>query len=448
MNQNTLLEYKVKDINLAEQGRKNYELAKSNMPVLAKIRDELSAEKPFAGQRIAGAIHVTKETAVLIKTLQELGAEVAWAPCNPLSTQDDIAAYLTTQGVKIYAWRGCTLDEYYWSIDQIIATKPTLTMDDGCDVVFRIHDKAKTDPSCLEGIIGGTEETTTGVHRLESMSAQNALCYPIIAVNNAETKWDFDNIYGTGQGTIDGILRATSMMITGKTFVVSGYGHCGKGVAKRARGMGAKVVVTEINPIEALRAKMEGFDVMPMNEAAKIGDIFVTATGIKDIITNEHFPLMKNGAVLSNTGHFNVEVNYEQLKQMATVEQVRPNMEKYTFSNGKYVYLLAEGRLVNLSAAEGHPSEVMDLSFSNQVLALKTLIETSKTPRPRHCGGCHGCDNTNEEEACGLPPGVYGIKKQQDQWIAAAKLEAIGVNIDHLTDEQKAYTEGFGEGTK
>lgn len=426
------MKYKVKDLNLAEQGRKKYEWANEHMPVLAKLKEQHTKDKPLEGLRIAGAIHVTKETAVLVKTLQELGAQVAWAGCNPLSTQDDIAAYLATQDVNIYAWRGCNNKEYYWCIDQIIKTKPNLTMDDGCDVVVRIHEKAKEKQSALEGIIGGTEETTTGVHRLRAMHTAGELKYPIIAVNDAETKWDFDNIYGTGQGTLDGILRATSVLITGKTFVVAGYGHCGKGVAMRARGAGAKVVVTEVDPIQALRAKMEGYDVMPMSEAAKIGDIFVTATGVKDIITNEHFLTLKNGAILSNTGHFNVEVRVDQLENFAIKrEETRPNTMRYDLPNGKHVYVLAEGRLVNLSAAEGHPSEVMDLSFSNQVLSLLRLVELNKA------------DYDPE-----LWQGILEIPKEQDLLIAKLKLESMGISIDELTEEQKKYLESWNEGTK
>ncbi len=435
------MKHKIKDITLSEQGRRQYELARENMPVLERLREKYSASKPLKGYRIAGAIHVTKETAVLVKTLQDIGAQVAWAGCNPLSTKDETAAYLATQDVSIFAWHG-NHKEYYWCIDQIIGTKPNLTMDDGCDVVVRIHEKAKKNRKVLEGIVGGTEETTTGVHRLRAMSQAGELRYPIIAVNDAETKWDFDNIYGTGEGTIDGIKRASHTMIAGKTFVVAGYGHCGKGVAMRAAGSGAKVIITEINPIQALKAEMDRYSVMPMADAVKIGDIFVTATGMKDIITKEHFEHMKNGAILSNTGHFNVEVRADQLGEMAvSKETVRPNMEKYTLPNGKHIYLLAEGRLVNLVAAEGHPSEVMDLSFSNQVLSLLTLTDR---------GTCH---HSNKPRRCAckkpvLDIGVHEIRPCQDMYIASLKLECKGITIDTLTAEQKAYINNWKTGTE
>ena len=449
MSLNNLLDYKVKDLDLAEQGCKQYELAKERMPVLENLlqRQRCIEPKPLKGYKIAGAIHVTKETAVLVKALQELGAEVAWAGCNPLSTKDDVAAYLATEGVKIFAWHN-NHDDYYWCIDQIIKTKPNITMDDGCDVVVRIHEKAKKNPRLLEGIIGGTEETTTGVHRLKAMANAGELKYPIIAVNDAETKWDFDNIYGTGLGTIDGIMRASHTLITGKIFVVAGYGHCGKGVAKRAAGSGAKVIITEVDPVQALRAEMDGYSVMTMDNASKVGDIFVTATGMKDIITKDHFPHMKNGAILSNTGHFNVEVRVDQLEDMAlSKEPVRENMMRYGLPDNKHIYILAEGRLVNLAAAEGHPSEVMDLSFSNQMLSIIDLVHKSKE---RH--ELIGPHNTRSRCDCRLPsyefPGVYGITPEQDKHIATLKLESIGVEIDHLTNEQKAYMKGFGEGTK
>lgn len=416
------MEYKVKDIELAPQGKKKIEWAEEHMPVLRAVREEFENKKPLSGLKIAGAIHVTKETAVLIRTLKALGAEVAWAGCNPLSTQDDVAAQLAAEGVKIYAWRN-NHDDYYWCIDQIIATKPNITMDDGADVVFRVH---KMYPGMLANIKGGTEETTTGVHRLKAMATDKKLKYPIIAVNNAETKWDFDNVYGTGQGTIDGILRATNLLLTGRNLVVAGYGHCGKGVAMRAKGIGANVIVTEVDPIQALKARMDGFSVMPMSEAVKIGDVFVTATGCKDVIGKKHFQLMKEGTVLANTGHFNVEVNAKELEEISvSKEEVRPNNVKYTLPNGRHVYLLAEGRLVNLSSAEGHPSEVMDLSFSNQVLSLIHLLEN-----------LDGMDNK-----------VYEINKEQDKKIAELKLKAFGIDIDKLTEEQKRYLSSYEEGT-
>lgn len=414
--------YKVKDIALADAGKKKIEWAEAHMPVLLALRKEYEASKPLQGLRIAGAIHVTKETGVLIRTLKALGAEVAWSGCNPLSTQDDVAAALANEGVEIYAWRNNHQD-YYWCIDQIIATKPKLTMDDGGDVVFRIHTNY---PESLEGIIGGTEETTTGVHRLKAMAKEGKLKYPIIAVNDAETKWDFDNVYGTGQGTIDGILRSTSVLIAGKTFVVAGYGHCGKGVAMRAKGMGANVIVTEVDPIPALKARLEGFEVMKMDDAAELGDIFVTATGCKDIISVRHFISMKEGAILSNTGHFNVEVDVKRLEEIAiSKEDIRDNCVKYLLPTGKNVYLLAEGRLVNLSAAEGHPSEVMDLSFANQVMSILNIAQNHPD----------------------MKPDVYEISKEQDQKIATLKLKSQGISIDKLTEEQKKYLSSYANGT-
>lgn len=325
--------------------------------------------------------------------------------------------------MQIYAWRGVSKEEYYWCIDKIIQTKPNLTLDDGCDVVVTMH---KNHPELIKGITGGTEETTTGVHRLMAMEKDGKLKYPIMAVNNAETKWDFDNIYGTGQGTIDGIQRATSTMITGKTFVVAGYGHCGKGVAKRARGLDAEVIVTEVDPIQALKARMDGYRVMPMAEAAKLGDIFVTATGCNKVITEEHFKHLRPGAILSNTGHFNVEVDYDCLERIAVnKKEIRPNMVRYDLPGGKHIYLLAEGRLVNLSAAEGHPSEVMDLSFSNQILCLKFLVENKGK----------------------LGNKVYEVSEEQDKKVAEMKLKGMGIKIDRLSEEQKEYMESYEEGT-
>lgn len=418
--------YKIKDIKLAKEGKKLIKRAEEEMPVLKMLKQEFSHNRFLIGYRVGGAIHVTKETAVLVKTLKYLGAEVAWAGCNPLSTNDKIAAAMADEGVKIYAWRGLSKKDYYGCIEQVINTKPNLTMDDGCDVVVRIHQKF---PKYLEDIIGGTEETTTGVHRLKIMQKEGKLKYPIIAINNAETKWDFDNVYGTGQGTIDGIQRATSTLITGKTFVIAGYGHCGGGVAKRARGLDAEVIITEVNPIQALKARMDGFRVMPMMEAVKRGDIFVTATGCNKIITEKHFKHLKPGAILSNTGHFNVEVDYKCLEKIAkSKEEIRPNMVRYDMPWDKHLYLLAEGRLVNLSAAEGHPSEVMDLSFSNQILSLKSLIDK------------HRQVSTLENK-------VYEVPEEQDKKIATMKLKSMGIKIDKHTKEQTEYINNYEEGT-
>jgi len=415
--------YWVKDLSLAEDGKNLINRAEQEMPVVMRLREEYKNNKFLQGYKIGGAIHVTKETAVLIRTLRSLGADVAWAGCNPLSTNDSIAAALAEEGVKIYAWRGVNKEEYYNCIKKVIDSTPNITMDDGCDVVATLHQEY---PEKIANIIGGTEETTTGVHRIVSMEKAGVLKYPILAVNNSETKCEFDNVYGTGQTTIDGIQRATGTLITGKTFVVAGYGHCGRGVAKRAKGLDAEVIVTEVDGIKALKARFDGYRVMPMSEAVKVGDIFVTVTGCNKIITKEHFDNIKDGAILANSGHFNVEVDYDWLEANAkTKHQVRPNMVQYELTNGKKVNLLAEGRLVNLSAAEGHPSEVMDLSFANQILCLKYLVE--KKGR--------------------LENKVYDMPREQDELIARMKLESMGIRIDELTPEQKSYSESYAEGT-
>lgn len=426
--------YKVKNIKLAEKGIPLIKKAEEDMPVLGMLKEKFKDDRFLEGRRIAGAIHVTKETAVLVRTLKYLGAEVAWAGCNPKSTKDEIAAALAKEGVKIYAWYN-NHEKYYWCIDQIIKTKPHLTMDDGCDVVVKLHDEHKKNPErrLLENIIGGTEETTTGVHRLRAMEKDGELKYPIMAVNDAETKWDFDNIYGTGQGTIHGIQNASATLIAGKTFVVAGYGHCGKGVAKRAQGMGANVIVTEVDPIAALKAVMDGYRVMPMTEAAKVGDIFCTATGCNKVITEEHFKKMKKGAILSNTGHFNVEVDYAWLEENAvSKENIREHMDRYDLFRGKHVYLLAEGRLVNLVAAEGHASEVMDLSFSNQILCLKQLIDNK---------------GQLENKVYGISPEKDKRVVEQDKKIARMRLKSMGIEIDEHTEEQIKYMNSYKEGT-
>ncbi len=418
--------YKVKDLSLAEEGFKQIRWAESRMPVLMALREKYKKTKPFKGFRIAGCLHVTKETAVLIKTFVECGAEVSWSGCNPLSTQDTIAAALAKQGISIFAWNGMSVDEFYWAIEQTLHIKPNLTLDDGADLIFTIHSKH---PELIPDIIGGTEETTTGVKRLRAMAEAGALKYPIIAVNDAETKWDFDNVYGTGQSTLDGILRATSVLISGKNVVVAGYGHCGKGVAMRARGLGANVIVTEVRPIAALKATLDGFTVMPMKEAAKIGDIFITATGVKDVITEEHFKVMKDGAIVCNTGHYDVEINLVQLKKMTkSIKEIRNHVEEYTLKDGRRIFVLAKGRLVNLVAAEGHPSEVMDMSFANQFMAQLRLVELFKKGKK-------------------LEPKVYDIPPEQDEEIAELKLKTMGIKIDKLTKEQKAYVKDYSAGT-
>ncbi len=413
---------KVKNPALATQGRLKIEWAESRMPVLMKLREEASKTLPLKGQRIAGCLHVTKETAVLIRTLKAAGAEISWSGCNPLSTQDDIAAALAEE-VSMYAWHGMNRDEFYWAIERTLDFKPTLTLDDGADLIFTVHNKF---PHLAKDIIGGTEETTTGVHRLRAMAKDGALKYPIIAINDAETKWDFDNVYGTGQSSIDGIIRATNVLIAGKVFVVAGYGRCGRGVAMRAKGLGARVIVTEVKPTAALKAVLEGFEVMPMDEAAKIGDIFLTATGMKDIIVDRHFKSMKDGAIISNTGHYDCELNLEHLKALSKgVRQVRPSNEEYTLQDGRRIYALAQGRLVNLAAAEGHPSEVMDMSFANQFLGMVRLAKEGKEMKPI----------------------VYDIDPAQDPQIALVKLESMGMKLDKLTPEQEKYADDYSAGT-
>lgn len=414
---------KIKDSSLAEQGRKKIEWAESRMPVLMKLRETHSKRKTLKGIRVAGCLHVTKETAVLVETIKACGAEVAWSGCNPLSTQDDIAAALAARGAEVFAWRGLSQKEYYWCIDQTLKLKPHITMDDGADLVFTVHQKRR---EYLKGILGGTEETATGVHRIRAMSKQGALEYPVIAVNDAETKSDFDNVFGTGQSAIDGVIRATNVLFAGKTVVVGGYGHVGSGIASRARGLGANVIITEVNPVCALRARMEGFGVMSMNDAAAIGDIFITATGVNKVITTRHFAKMKNGAIAANAGHFNVEVDVAAIEKMAKHRrQIRNDNEEYTLKNGNKIYVLAEGRLVNLAAAEGHPSEVMDMSFANQLMSIIKLAK----------------------EGGKMKPGVYDISHEQDREVAKLKLESMGIGIDELSEEQIRYINSWKEGT-
>ncbi len=414
---------KIKDPMLAEAGRKKIDWAESRMPVLVSLRETHSKKKSLAGVKIAGCLHVTKETAVLVETFKAAGAKVSWSGCNPLSTQDDVAAALDAKGVEVFAWRGLSSDEYYWCIEQTLKIKPQLTLDDGADLIFTVH---KKHPEYLKGLEGGTEETTTGIHRIRSMAKEGKLRYPIIAVNDAETKSDFDNVFGTGQSALDGIIRATNVLIAGKNIVIAGFGHCGGGLASRARGLGAHVIVTEVDPIKALRARMEGFDVMPMDRAAKSGDIFITATGCNDVITKNHFSMMKDGAILANAGHFNVEVSAADLEKISKKSrEIRPDNIEYTLPNGNRLYLLAEGRLVNLAAAEGHPSEVMDMSFANQFLSILRLAREGKK----------------------LKPDVYEISREQDEEVARLKLESMGIGIDTLTREQLHYLSSWEEGT-
>ena len=419
--------YSVANMGLAGEGDSLIDWAESRMPVLMALRDKYSKSKPFKGYKIAGCLHVTKETAVLVRTFVDAGAEVSWSGCNPLSTNDAVAASLARRGIPIFAWHGMNVKEFYWCIEETLRFHPNLTLDDGADLIFTIHNKH---PEFAEKfVIGGTEETTTGVHRLRAMAADGALKYPVIAVNDAETKWDFDNVYGTGQSTLDGILRATSVLLAGKNLVIAGYGHCGKGVAMRGKGLGANVIVTEVKPTAALKAILEGYRVMPMDEAAKIGDVFVTATGVKDVIIDRHFKVMKEGAIVCNTGHYDCEINLVHLaKQTKKKREIRMNNEEYTLKNGKRLYILAQGRLVNLAAAEGHPSEVMDMSFANQFMSQLRLVELHR-------------------KGVRLENAVHDIPATQDQEIARVKLATQKIKIDTLTKEQEEYINDYTSGT-
>jgi len=413
--------YEVKDIKLAEQGMKNIEWAESQMGALLKVRERFEKEKPLKEIRIGMALHVTKETAALVKTLIAGGAKVAITGCNPLSTQDDVAAALAKEGVNIWAYKGETKEDYYRYITNVIEFKPHITIDDGCDLVSEIH---KKHTELIKDIICGCEETTTGVIRLRAMEKDSALKYPMIAVNDLQTKHLFDNFLGTGQSTIDGILRASSILLAGKNFVVCGYGNCGKGVALRAKGMGANVIVCEVDALRVLQALTDGHRVMPIKEAANIGDVFVTVTGNKHVITIEHMKLMKNGAILANSGHFDIEIDVQALKKIATQRRIRPFLDEYSLE-GKKIYLCGEGRLVNLAAAEGHPSIVMAQSFCGQALAVE-----------------YGVKNKDK-----LKLGVIQLPQDIDNKIAELQLKALGISFDKLTEQQKKYLESWEEGT-
>ncbi len=414
----------IKDPSLADKGKLTIEWTENHMPVLNLIKKRFQDEKPLKGYRIAACLHVTKETAVLMKTLKAAGAEVALCASNPLSTQDDVAAALAEEGVNVFAWRGESKDDYYRLMNKVLDFKPHVTLDDGGDLVNTVHSSRR---ELLENVIGGCEETTTGVIRLRMMAKDKVLKYPMIAVNDTPTKWDFDNVYGTGQSSIDGILRATSILLAGKNFVVAGYGHCGRGVALRAKGMGAHVIVTEIDPVKALRALMDGYRVMTMEEAAKIGDIFITATGNTSVLRIEHMERMKDGVIICNTGHFNVEIDVNDLEKTAKRKRtIRPNVDEYLLPNNRRIYLLAEGRLVNLAAAEGHPSEVMDMSFSDQALSVEYIIK-------------HGRE---------LKPDVYNVPIEIDEQVARLKLESLNIKIDKLTEKQIAYLSSYQLGTE
>ena len=414
--------YAVKDLKLAEQGFRNIEWAESQMGALLKVKERFEKEKPLKGIRIGLALHVTKETAVLVRTLIAGGAEVAITGCNPLSTQDDVAAALAKEGVKVFSYKGESKEDYYRYLEKVVQFKPQITIDDGCDLVNLIHTKH---PEMIKDIIGGAEETTTGIIRLRAMEKDGELKYPVIAVNESNTKHLMDNVKGTGQSTIDGILRATNILFAGKNFVVCGYGECGKGLAKRALGMDANVIVTEVNPFRALQAVMDGFRVMPIKEAAKLGDIFVTVTGNKNVIDIEHMRLMKSGAVMANSGHFDAEININGLKKIAAGQRsIRPFMEEFILG-GKKLFVLGEGRLINLAAAEGHPSDIMAMSFCNQAFACEYLAKNRGK----------------------LEPKLYVLPPEKDDEIARLQLEALGISIDTMTDEQKRYSESWKEGT-
>jgi adenosylhomocysteinase len=417
-------EYDVKDLNLAEAGQRRIEWAEQEMPVLRLIRERFEREKPLAGIRVAACLHVTTETANLMRCLKAGGAEVRLCASNPLSTQDDAAAALVARyDVPVFAIKGEDHDTYYRHIHQALGHRPQLTMDDGADTVGVIHQE-RTD--LLDTIIGGTEETTTGVIRLRAMAADGVLRYPIVAVNDATTKHFFDNRYGTGQSTIDGIVRATNILLAGKTVVVAGYGWCSRGIAMRADGMGANVVVTEIDPLRALEAVMDGYRVMPMQEAARIGDVFVTSTGDKNVVDRHHFEVMKDGAIVANSGHFNVEINIPALEEMAaSFWEPRPFVRQYSLADGRRISLLGDGRLINLAAAEGHPSAVMDMSFANQALCSEYMVQHADE-----------LENT-----------VYGVPQPIDKEIARLKLKAMGIEIDVLTPEQARYLTSWQEGT-
>ena len=420
----TTVAHDVRDLGLAADGVRRVEWADRQMPVLTLIRERFTAEQPLAGIRVSACLHVTSETANLMRTLRAGGADVVLCASNPLSTQDDVAAALVAEyGVSVFAIKDEDTETYYSHIDAAADHRPQVTMDDGADVIGVLHRKRR---DLLPDILGGTEETTTGVIRLQAMERAGELGFPIVAVNEANTKHLFDNRYGTGQSTIDGILRATNVLLAGRSFVVCGYGWCGRGLADRARGLGAHVIVVEVDALRALQAAMDGFQVMPIAEAAVRGDIFVTATGDKHVIRREHFEVMKDGAILANTGHFNVEIEIPALTGMAAdVRVARPMVEQFTMSDGRRLFLLADGRLVNLAAAEGHPAAVMDMSFANQALAAEHVVKQRGTLEPR----------------------VYTVPREIDDEVARLKLASLGIEIDTLTPEQVRYLDSWDEGT-
>jgi len=415
--------YDVKNPELAGEGKLRIQWAGRQMPVLAQIRERFAAEKPLNGVRISACLHITTETANLGMTLRDGGAQLVFCASNPLSTQDDVAAALVEDGIPTNAIKGEDGETYYKHIITALDNEPNLTVDDGADLVTTLHTKRK---DLIKNVIGGTEETTTGVIRLRSMEKDGKLKYPLVAVNDAQTKYLFDNRYGTGQSTLDGITRATNILWAGKRVVISGYGWCGKGLALKAKGMGANIIVTEVKPLRALEAVMDGHLVMPMIEAAKIGDIFITVTGDKSVIDKDDFPAMKDGAILANSGHFNVEINIPALEKLAkNKRRVRAFVDEYTLRTGKRIYLLGEGRLINLAAAEGHPASVMDMSFANQALSLEYLVKNKGKLKAK----------------------VYPVPDDIDKQVAKLKLESMNVNIDKLTPEQERYLASWEEGT-
>ena len=414
---------KVKDLGLAKKGKLKIEWARMQMPVLLQIEEDYKKEKPFKGLTFAVAIHVTEATAVLVQVFRAGGANVYLSGCNPLSTQDEVAAALADEGMEVFAWKGQNTKDYYWCLNKVLDAKPNITFDDGADLLTLVHTKRK---NLLKNMIGGQEETTTGVIRLRAMAKDKALRYPVIAVNDTPTKHMFDNVYGTGQSTIDGIIRATNILLAGKKVVICGYGYCGRGLSNRMRGMGAQVVICEVDPVKALQATMDGFSVMRLIDASKIGDIFVTVTGDKHVIRKEHFQKMKDGSILANSGHFDIEIKIPDLESLKrSKRQIKQSVEEYHLKDGRKIYLLAQGRLVNLAAAEGHPSSVMDMSFANHALCARWLVKNYKN----------------------LEADVYDVPKEIDEKITRLKLQSLGIQIDSLSKEQKKYLTSWSEGT-
>jgi len=422
-----MTEHDVKDLSLAAAGKLKIEWAEQSMPVLRQVRERFTKEQPLKGIRLGACLHVTTETAVLMMTLKAGGAQVALCASNPLSTQDDTAAALVKEyGIPVFAQKGEDNKRYYSHLEAVLKTEPQVTMDDGADLISQLHGESNVSKDLARNVIGGTEETTTGVIRLRAMEKEGVLAFPVIAVNDADTKHLFDNRYGTGQSTIDGIIRATNFLLAGSKFVIAGYGWCGRGLASRARGNGAEVIITEIDPTKALEAVMDGFRVMSMPEAAKLGDVFCTVTGNKNVLDKEHFEVMKDGAIISNSGHFNVEIDIPALESLSSSKRTtRTSVEEYSLRDGRKINLLGEGRLINLAAAEGHPPSVMDMSFADQALSVDYMVKNHAT----------------------LEKKVYRVPEDLDKRVARLKLESMGIKIDRLTPEQEEYLAGWSEGT-